>query len=87
MIGAILFTRKHVLAKWPILGEKHNWTLFAISAYSLARFGMEFLRGDDTFQLGPIRIGQLITLIIFAISARILYKRMRSTKPTKPNKK
>jgi phosphatidylglycerol---prolipoprotein diacylglyceryl transferase len=83
VILAIIFTRKKVLAKWPKLGEKHNWALFAISAYSLSRFGMEFLRGDDTFQIGPIRVGHVVTLIIFAISARILYKRTRTTKPKK----
>ncbi len=83
IIAAILLTKKKLIAKWPVLGEKYNWTIFALSAYSLARFLLEFLRGDDTFQIGPVRIGHIVTLILFIITTHILYKRTRKPNPHK----
>lgn len=87
LIAAIVLSKKKILSKWPILAEKHNWTLLAISAYSFGRFLIEFMRGDDTFQIGPIRIGHLIALIIFGISFKMLYNKVRQQKPLKNSKK
>ncbi|MBT5016455.1 hypothetical protein HN748_04560 [Candidatus Peregrinibacteria bacterium] len=83
IIAAILLTKKKVINKWPILSEKYNWTIFALSTYALARFLLEFVRGDDTFQIGPVRIGHIVTFLLFAHLSRVLYKRVRKTNPHK----
>ncbi len=83
IILTILLTRQKVITKWPKLGEKYNWAIFALSVYAFARFLLEFIRGDDTFQIGPVRIGHLVALILFGIFAHMLYKRTRTIKPNK----
>jgi phosphatidylglycerol---prolipoprotein diacylglyceryl transferase len=77
IIATIVLTRKKICAKWEFLKQDHHWAIFAISSYSLARFLLEFLRGDDTLQIGMIRLGHVISLIIFVPTAYILYKKAK----------
>lgn len=80
LIAAILLTRKKVIQKWPFLGEKYQWTMFAIAAYSFCRFWLEFLRGDDTLMIGPFRIAQIVAAAIFVHIAYMLYKKRKKIK-------
>jgi len=51
--------------------------LGAITVYAFFRFLEEFVRGDDIWMLGNIRISQIAALIITIISATLLYKRFK----------
>ena len=77
LILFILLSRKKLAQKWKVLNQNDDWTLAAISFYALARFGMEFLRGDDTLQWGFVRLGHLVSLIVFVGTAILLYKKWR----------
>lgn len=77
LILVILLSRKKLMAKWTHLKNETDWTLFIIAFYAFARFWLEFLRGDDTLQWGFVRIGHVISLIIFVVMAFLLYKRWR----------
>lgn len=77
LIALILFSKKWVAQKWPLLTDEKEWTLFAIAAFSLGRFLMEFLRGDDIAHWGFVRIGHIGSLLIFVPLAVFLYKRWR----------
>jgi len=77
LIAFIILTRKKVMQKWPFLKEKHNWTLMAITFYSFSRFWLEFLRGDDTYQIGFLRMGHIISAIVFVPMAILMYKRFK----------
>lgn len=76
LIGAILFSKKSLLEKWPILKENHCWLLTSIAALSLGRFLLEFLRGDDTYMVFGIRIGFIVSLGVFALTTYLLYKKV-----------
>lgn len=39
--------------------------LIGVMSYSFMQFLEEFVRGDDTLMLGPVRVGSIITLLIF----------------------
>ncbi len=53
---------------------KNDWMLFLIyaSLYSVGRFGLDFLRGDETVVLGPFHQAQVISLIVMVIVVPLL---------------
>ena len=53
---------------------KNDWMLFLIyaSAYALGRFGLDFLRGDETAIAGPLHQAQVISLAVMAIAVPLL---------------
>ena len=53
---------------------KNDWMLFLIyaSAYASGRFGLDFLRGDETAIAGPFHQAQVISLIVMAITIPVL---------------
>ena len=80
IIAAILLTRKKIAQKWPFFESKWNWILLAVAIYSFLRFWLEFLRGDDTLQFGPIRLAQIVSLFIFVHISYLLYNRRKRMK-------
>lgn len=75
LIAAILFSHKKITEKWPQLKEETTWTLFAITVFSFGRFLLEFLRGDDTAQWGPVRLGHIVSLLAFVFFGHLLYRK------------
>ena len=65
---------------------KNDWMLFLIyaSAYALGRFGLDFLRGDETAVLGPFHQAQVISLIVMAIAIPVLIWLSRRPAPQLP---
>jgi len=55
--------------------------LFYLALYSLGRFFIEGLRTDSEM-LGPIRLAQLVSLILIALSAFIYYKKAAAKSQT-----
>jgi len=53
---------------------KNDWMVFLIyaSVYSAGRFGLSFIRGDETAVLGPLHQAQVISLIVMAIAIPLL---------------
>jgi phosphatidylglycerol:prolipoprotein diacylglycerol transferase len=80
LILLILLSRKKLMQKWKVLKNDPEWTLFAITVYAFARFWLEFLRGDDTLQWGIIRLGHVMSLIVFVGMMILLYKKWRPAK-------
>ena len=62
---------------------KNDWMLFLIyaSLYSAGRFGLDFLRGDETAVLGPFHQAQVISLIILVIAIPELISVARRAPP------
>lgn len=52
-----------------------NIALIAAGLYSFFRFLEEFLRGDETVIVGPLREAQIVALLALVISAILLYVR------------
>jgi phosphatidylglycerol:prolipoprotein diacylglycerol transferase len=53
---------------------KNDWMLFLIyaSAYALGRFGLDFLRGDETAIAGPFHQAQVISLAVMVITVPLV---------------
>lgn len=53
---------------------KNDWMLFLIyaSAYSVVRFGLDFLRGDETAIAGPFHQAQVISLAVMVITVPLV---------------
>jgi len=53
---------------------KNDWMVFLIyaSLYSAGRFGLSFIRGDETAVLGPLHQAQVISLIVMVIAIPLL---------------
>ena len=77
LILIILLSRKKAIEKWPMLGQKHLGVLAMMSAYSLGRFLIEFFRGDDTLQLGFVRIGHVGWLVALGVSGWMLWRQLQ----------
>jgi prolipoprotein diacylglyceryltransferase len=60
--------------------------LFLIYAplYAVGRFGLDFLRGDETAVLGPFHQAQVISLIVLAIAVPLLIWLARRPAPQLP---
>jgi phosphatidylglycerol:prolipoprotein diacylglycerol transferase len=65
---------------------KNDWMLFLIyaSLYSVGRFGLSFIRGDEQAILGPLHQAQVISLIVIAISVPLLIWLARRRPAPKP---
>jgi len=79
LISTIFLSRKKLMEKWDEFSDQTTWVLTVITSYSLIRFGLEFLRGDDTLQVGAFRLAHFVLLITFVWSGILLYKRLRKT--------
>lgn len=82
LILVILLIRKRVVEKWPVLGQKHLTALAMLTAYSLGRFVIEFFRGDDTLQMGFVRIGHIGWLVALGVSGWILWRKLKKPSTT-----
>jgi phosphatidylglycerol:prolipoprotein diacylglycerol transferase len=53
---------------------KNDWMVFLIyaSLYSVGRFGLSFVRGDETAIAGPLHQAQVISLAVMAIAIPLL---------------
>lgn len=85
LIASLLLGRKAVQKKWPSLTDETNWTLFALTVYSLGRFVIECFRGDDTLEWGIVRIGHITALLGVVIFGTLLYKTISKAKVVSPN--
>ena len=56
-----------------IAKKSGNIGLLAINIYSLFRFLEEFLRGDESIMIGPLRGAQIAAILAFIVSATLLY--------------
>jgi phosphatidylglycerol:prolipoprotein diacylglycerol transferase len=65
---------------------KKDWMLFLIYAplYAVGRFGLDFLRGDETAVLGPFHQAQVISLIIIVVAVPLLIWLARRPAPEVP---
>lgn len=62
-----------LLIAWQGRRRPGQVTLWYAIAYSVARFFLEFLR-DDSLMLGPIKVAQLISVIVVVVAVPLLWK-------------
>lgn len=78
----ILFMKRWLNSQTDFFTREGNSTLYYTTSMSLSLFILEFFRGDDTLLIQGIRLSIFLYALFFLISARLLYTRIRTHKPS-----
>lgn len=77
---AVLWIKRTLNKKTDFFQREGNSTLFYTTAVTLGLFILEFFRGDDTLLILGVRVSMILFAFFFLLSARLLYKRIKTYK-------
>lgn len=76
----LLMSKRHLQKKTHFFEGEGNATLYYVTLMSLAFFGFEFLRGDDTLLILGVRLAMILFFLLFLVSVTALHKRYQTYK-------